>query len=116
MPFIQVSLSEKLASEKKEAVKQMLGETIALLPGKSEAALMLRLDDDVSMYFKGKPGQCAMIAVHLYKASPLEAKKDYAAKVLTEFSSLTGVPGDRIFMNFTEHDDWAANGALIQRP
>lgn len=113
MPYIQVSISEKLDDMKIESLKAMLGECIALLPGKSEAVLMVRIDDDQKMYFKGEPGNCAMIEVHLYRESPKEAKKVFAAEVLQSISEMTGVPIDRMFLNFTEYTDWAAGGSLL---
>lgn len=115
MPYIHASIAPALGKQKIEAVKTMLGQTISILPGKSEAVLMLRIDDDVPMYFRGEAGQCAILAVHLYKASPLEAKKQYAREVMQQLCLITGLPADRVFLNFTEHDDWAANGELIQR-
>lgn len=112
MPYIQVSLSEKLDAQKTDTLKTMFGEKIELLPGKSESVLMVRIDDARTMYFRGLPGQCAMIEVHLYKDSPKEAKSAFASAVLGAFSELTGVPIDQIFMNFTEYTDWASRGVL----
>ena len=42
MPYIQMSISEKQDDKKIESLKAMLGEKIALLPGKSEAVLMIQ--------------------------------------------------------------------------
>ncbi len=115
MPFIHVSTGVTLDQNQRSDLKAMLGETIELLPGKSEAGLMLRVDDQAEMYFKGEKGNCAILAVHLYKESPPEAKKTYAAQVLKRFCELTKIPVERVYLNFTELGDWAANGALIQR-
>jgi hypothetical protein len=113
MPYLQVSVSEKMDDIKIDELKAMFGRYISLLPGKSEEVLMLRIDDDETMFFSGISGKCAMIQVHLYQASPRDAKKIFSAEVLQSFSSITGLPVDRIFMNFSEHTDWAAGGSLI---
>lgn len=42
MPYIQISMSEKLDDKKIKALRAMLGEKIAILPGKSEAVLMIQ--------------------------------------------------------------------------
>ncbi len=115
MPYIHVSTDAALDQKQKSDLKAMLGQTIELLPGKSEAVLMLRIDEQTQMYFKGEKGNCAILAVHLYKESPHEAKKVYAKQVLKQFCELTKLPAERVFMNFTEHNDWAGNGALIER-
>ncbi len=42
MPYIQISMSEKLDDKKIKSLRAMLGEKIAILPGKSEAVLMIQ--------------------------------------------------------------------------
>lgn len=112
MPYIQISMSEKLNDKKIESLKAMLGEKIALLPGKSEAVLMIQIDDGRTMYFAGVAGKCAMVQVHLYKESPKEAKALFSSEVLKALSEIADLPIDRIFMNFAEHSEWATRGSL----
>ena len=112
MPYTQVNISEKLSSSKKDELKKMFGEHISLIPGKSEAVLMLQINDEQYMSFGGRAGECAMIQVHLFKECPREEKSLFTSKVLNSFSEITGLPIDRIFMNFSEYPEWAANGIL----
>lgn len=112
MPYIQMSISEKQDETRIASLKSMLGEKISLLPGKSEAVLMLQFDDANTMYFAGELGKCAMIQVHLYKENPPEAKSQFASEMLKSFSEITGIPIDRIFLNFFEHSGWATRGVL----
>jgi len=42
MPYIQISMSEELDDKKIKSLRAMLGEKIAILPGKSEAVLMIQ--------------------------------------------------------------------------
>ena len=111
MPYIQISLSKKLEDDKIVLLKAMLGEKIALLPGKSESVLMIEINYS-NMFFQGEPGNCAMIQVHLYKESPKEAKSLFTSEMLKAFNELTNIPVDRIFMNFAEHSEWASRGTL----
>ena len=112
MPYIQVSMSESLDDTRIMSLKAMLGEKIALLPGKSESVLMVEINNCSNMFFKGEPGNCAMIQVHLYKESPKDAKNLFTSEMLESFSEITNIPIDRIFMNFAEHSEWASRGSL----
>lgn len=110
MPYIHVSLSSQLDENKSRELKKVLGETIGLLPGKSESVLMLRLDDNCRMSFSGKEGNCAFLAVHLFRSSPEAEKKKFAAELVDKICHITGLDKDRIFMTLQEHESWVAGG------
>ena len=48
MPYIAVSTSKMLSDAQKDALKASLGEKIRVIPGKTEAALMIDIADHVS--------------------------------------------------------------------
>lgn len=52
MPFINVKTNVKISKENEVAIKTMLGEAIALIPGKSEKSLMLSMEES-RMWFRG---------------------------------------------------------------
>lgn len=112
MPFIHVHIGAHLTETQRDEIKHMLGEKIVLLPGKSEKSLMIRLDAGAEMQFRGEPGHCAMIQVHLYQASPREAKARFAVEVIAALGPLAGLETDQIFLHFFEHQEWAAGGQL----
>ena len=53
MPFINSKVTIKISAEKEEAIKQKLGQAIAIIPGKSEGWLMVGFEDEYTLYFKG---------------------------------------------------------------
>ena len=113
MPYIHVSLSSQLSEAQKSELKEMLGRTIEVLPGKSENVLMLRIDDGCRMYFSGTSDDCAFLAVHLFRASPEDNKKIFAREVVEKLCQIVGLDEDRIFMNLQEHDSWVAGGNML---
>lgn len=113
MPYVHVSLSSKLDASQSDDLKTMLGQTIEILPGKSESVLMLRLDQDCAMYFRGQGGNCAHIAVHLFRASPEDKKQEFASEAVAGICRITGLDKDQVFMSIQEHDSWVAGGKLI---
>ena len=52
MPFICAKISEPLTEIQFEMIKSDLGKAISLLPGKSEAYLMVEVEDKCQLYFR----------------------------------------------------------------
>ncbi len=61
MPFINVMTNSEIKD--KNALKSELGNAITAIPGKSEAWLMVKLEDKADMYFKGSVEPCAMFEI-----------------------------------------------------
>ena len=53
MPYIRTTVSNSISDQARDNIKTKLGQAIALIPGKSEAWLMLAFEDNINMYFKG---------------------------------------------------------------
>lgn len=112
MPYINTTVTCKIPDGKREELKALLGEAIALIPGKSERFLMLSFSDGVKMYFGGDDSaDTAFIEVKIFGTAD---KKDYDAltKRITEiYSSVLSIPGDRIYVKYEECFNWGWNGA-----
>jgi len=59
MPFISLKTNVKIDEKKEISLKERLGESIGIIPGKSEAWLMLDFEGDCRMYFKGSDSPLA---------------------------------------------------------
>ena len=46
MPYIAVTTSKALSDEQKDELKKTIGQKISLIPGKTEAALMVDISDN----------------------------------------------------------------------
>ena len=62
MPFINVMTNSEIKD--KNALKSELGNAITAIPGKSEAWLMVKLEDKADMYFKGSDEPYALSNPH----------------------------------------------------
>ena len=74
MPYICVNLTKKLTDSQKDAIKAGLGEKIALIPGKSERALMVDIADGRTMYYQGEKRDLAYIDVGATRAQRLRTR------------------------------------------
>lgn len=108
MPFIEVKTNQKIGAE--EDLKSELGRAITAIPGKSEAWLMIEIEDDKDMYFKGSNAPCAMLEVSIF-GSAGDCDYDELTKRLCEISEKQlGVSPDRTYIKYTEIDHWGYNG------
>ena len=51
---------------------------------------------------------CLFIEVRTYKASPEDARRTFAARLIAMLSEKLAVPGDHIYMNIIPLDEWFA--------
>ncbi len=116
MPYIHSVVSIKMSREQNEAVKTKLGQAINEMPGKSEEWLMIALQDEQIFYFRGKPKEkAAFVELKMLNTQTLTAKEDFTRKVCDIYSLELGIPGEEIFVAFTETEkgNWGWNGKLV---
>lgn len=114
MPFIHVKVSEKLDEQKIEAIKTKLGKAVSLLPGKSEAYLMVQVEDGCHLYFKGnQAAPTAMTEVSIFGTAPRASCEALTGEVCRILEELAGIPQDRSYVTFRFVENWGYNGFLF---
>ena len=67
MPFIDSKVNIKTTLKQQKELKTRLGQAVSLIPGKSESWLMINLEDDRKMYFRGDDSEpLAFICINYY--------------------------------------------------
>ncbi|GAA0076345.1 phenylpyruvate tautomerase MIF-related protein [Clostridium sp. CTA-5] len=112
MPFIGSKITMKISKEKEEKIKKRLGETIELVPGKSERFLMIGFEDNYSLYFGGeKLEKGAFIEVKVFG----KASKETFAMLTREISNIyeeeLQIPKNKIYVKYEEVENWGWNGS-----
>ncbi|WP_294578612.1 phenylpyruvate tautomerase MIF-related protein [uncultured Thomasclavelia sp.] len=113
MPFVSFTTNHKLTLRQENEIARRTGELISILPGKKEENLMLHLEDNQIMYFRGEDIPCMMIAVKLYNQATLEAKKEFAEKLVVMIKETTNIEIDNIYVSFDEYPNWGKQGTLV---
>lgn len=114
MPFINIKLSESLESEKIETVKTKLGKAISLLPGKSENYLMVNIEPDCCLYFKGNAdAPTAMCCVSVFGKATRDACEALTGEICNILESEAAVPKSRCYVKFEFCDTWGYDGYLF---
>ena len=82
MPFIEVKTAKKLKSDAKLAIKEGIGASISLLPGKAEEKLMMSIQDAQPLYFRGEErDNCAFVEVRIKDKAALEDKANLTVAI-----------------------------------
>ena len=113
MPYIQVTIAQKLDNSVKDRLQKELSDSISVIPGKTIANTIIAINDGVSMYNNHTPRDGAFFDVRLYKSSPEEAKKDYANKIFAIAQDVLNMPSTCVQINFTEMEIWASGGNFM---
>ncbi len=112
MPYIKTTTSVKLNDEKKEALKSKLGQAIALIPGKSEAWLMLAFEDGAYMSFKGNADEdYAFADVSLFGSASDAAYDRLTGAICEILNEELGIKLSNIYVKYEETDHWGWNGS-----
>lgn len=73
MPYISFKTNHKLTLRQENTIKSKSGELISLIPGKTEKALMIHMEDDQIMYFKGEEIPCMIGGLQSSQSSNINA-------------------------------------------
>lgn len=112
MPYIRTTVSNEISDSARENIKTKLGQAIALIPGKSEAWLMLAFEDNVNMYFKGNGSEeYAYVEVSLFGSTSDEAYDRLTAAISEIINEELGIDRANIYIKYEEAEHWGWNGS-----
>ncbi|MGE4548625.1 MAG: phenylpyruvate tautomerase MIF-related protein [Intestinibacillus sp.] len=113
MPFISVNVTKPLSDAQKDAIMKGLGEKITLIPGKSEAALMIDVADGHAMYLAGtRRDALAYLDVKIYGSTEFEYKKAFTEAAFQVVAEATGIPADQMYLTFSQFENWGTKGTM----
>lgn len=111
MPFINSKITVKVEKEKQDKIKERLGQAIELIPGKSEAWLMIGFDDEYSLYFKGEDCEkAAFVEVKIFGSASNDSYDKLTAAICKIYNEELEIPGDKIYVTYEEVSHWGYNG------
>ena len=111
MPFINVKTNVSASPDTQEIIKSELGQAIKAIPGKSESWLMVCIEPELSLWFKGESAPAAMIDVSIYGgASPSDYSK-LTGLISEILNKNLDIPVNRIYVKYSETENWGWNGS-----
>jgi hypothetical protein len=110
MPYISVTIGQKLSGPQKEKIKDELGRLIPIIPGKSEPDLIVYIQDGGSLYMGGTEEPSVYIDLRLYLKTDPEAKKRFTREVFAFITREFGIEAGRQYLTIGEYDHWGYDG------
>ena len=112
MPFIDVKTTASVSDEKCDTIKSELGKAIALIPGKSESWLMVGIEPETRIWFRGDASSdSAMVTVAVFGTVSDRDSSNLTGRITQILSGELGISPDRIYVSYSEHDKWGWNGS-----
>lgn len=112
MPFINSKVSFKLSTEEELEIKKKLGEAISLIPGKSEAWLMVGFEDEHKLYFKGQAFEkIVFVEVSIFGNASKQSYDALTKAICDIYNEVTKTPKENIYVRYQEIDNWGWNGS-----
>lgn len=111
MPCIQAKVSVPTSPEQRDALKARFGRDIEAFPGKSEAWLMVTIEDNTAIYFRGDANEpSAFIEVKILGKGSDAAFDEMTERVTRSVHEELGIPVDRIYVKYEEVAHWGHAG------
>ena len=110
MPFINVKTNSSVSKEKETTIKAQLGQAITAIPGKSEDWLMVGIEPEYILYFKGSDAPCAMVEVSILGSASAGALTNLTSNITDILTNNLNISADRIYIKYTQHPEWGWNG------
>ena len=113
MPFISFTTNQKFSLRQENEIVKRTGELITILPGKKEENLMIHIEDNQVMYFRGQEMECMKISCQLFHTTDYQYKKEFAEKLLKEIERITKIPVEQQYLSIQEFENWGKNGEYL---
>jgi hypothetical protein len=110
MPYISISIGQKLDAPQKEALKSELGRLITIIPGKTEPDLLVNIQDGGSLYMAGTGEPSVYIDLRVYTKTDPEAKKRFTRELCAFITRRFGIEAARQYLTISEYDHWGYDG------
>ena len=111
MPYITTKVTTEITKEQETELKNAYGKAISLLPGKSEAHLMLHFEDKCRMYMAGKnDAPIAYVEVSIFGKSTKSGYADLTRQICEDIARILHIDGCNTYVKYEEVDNWGMDG------
>ena len=112
MPYISVDVTCLLTNVEKQEIASKMGKVMEQIPGKDHSRLMVAVRDNVFLTLASVQENLAYFNVMIYGTTTFEAKKNFTEAAYEALHSVTNIPCNKMYLNFTETDIWGIDGTL----
>ena len=114
MPFIDAKFSVKIPAENEKSLAEKITNAITLIPGKSPSSLMVNLQDECKLYFRGtNENPCAIFEVKIFGSSTKDAYTNLTARLCEIAKEELGIEGNNVYVKFDEVSLWGMDSFMF---
>lgn len=116
MPFVVARVSVAVTRAQEMELKRRLGEAIGLVPGKSEACLLVELEADCHLFLAGSDEEpVAYLEVSVFGNETHAGYDSFTLATTRAFQEVLGISFDRVYLRFSDIAAWGVSGQYIDR-
>ncbi len=116
MPFLISRVNVPLSRKQEMELKVLLGRAIELVPGKSEAYLLLCFEDNCRLWLRGDDSApIAYIEANIFANERHAGYDAFTHEVTRIFHQVLGIGPDHIYLHYTDIPDWGVGGLHFDR-
>lgn len=113
MLYISIKTTKVLTLSQELDLKKITGKLISILSDGSESHLMVHIEDNQLIYFKGQEIDCMIIECKIWGHPDKKSKQSFISSLMYRIEEITKIPAANQYITFEEKDDWGTNGELI---
>ena len=111
MPFIDIKTNVSVSEEQNNIIKTEMGKAITAIPGKTESWLMVGIEPEFDLWFKGDKDAAAMVEVSIFGGASHNAFTTLTSHITGILTDQLGISSDRIYVKYSEVANWGWNGS-----
>lgn len=116
MPFMIARVNVPVSREQELTLKAHLGKAIELVPGKSEASLLLGIEDNWHLYLRGDDCQpVAYIQVSVFGNELHHGYHELTASITRSFHRVLGIAPECVYVKYEDISVWGVGGMTFDR-
>ncbi|OOS07916.1 Macrophage migration inhibitory factor (MIF) [Moraxella cuniculi DSM 21768] len=116
MPFMTLKTNLSLNSTQATALKTALGKAIELIPYKSEANLLLELQDQCRFYLAGENQHpVAYVKISLFANEQHWGYPELTVAITEALADILQIAPHRIYLHFEDIGAWGVAGQYLER-
>ena len=114
MPLLKLETTVLVSEDERKALLASLFKTVAETIGKPEQYVMITVGQIVMLMYGG-PGAAAFVDVRSIGGLANDVNRTLSQKVCKLLNDSLGVPGNRVYLNFTDvaASNWGWNGSTF---
>lgn len=116
MPFVIAKTSAHLTANQEKRLKSAMGKAMAHVPGKSEADMLLEIEDGCHLWLAGDDSEpVAYVDAALFGTEDHRGYREFTAAVARAFSEVVGLDPNRVFVRVEEIGAWSSGEHYFDR-